>query len=136
MGNAQILFGASGIKQAYKDLLTSKNLDIVCLSSNYSAVIGTFFDQEYAPKLFGSEITTREILPDTSGNRNDAKTKDQVKNQVKFLTDAKSESDIILSEDKAVLVSYDLEAPFALVVSDKELVKSLKAQFEALWRSL
>lgn len=134
---AQVFFGSEAIKSIYRQTLTAKKLDIVCLSENYAKVIGSFFDMEYAPKLFKSKIVTREVLPDTKTNREDAKRKDGVKNAVRFLkTDKPSESDYMLYEETAILISYNPESPFAVVISDKDIVFNLKNQFEALWSFL
>lgn len=133
----EILFGKEGIKQAYKRSLVSDKLDIVCLSESYSLVIGKYFDKEYSPKLFNSQIKTREILPDKKENRHDAVKKDGRKNQVKFIQiGQKSESDFILSDSQLVLISYNPDNPYALVVNDKELVANFQNQFENLWNRL
>lgn len=136
-GNAQMLFGAEGIKQVYEMSLNSGQVDIVCLSSNYASVIGDYFDKTYGPKLFRSKIKTREILPDSEGNRKDAKEKDQRKNRVKFIKIVKkSESDLMIFSNKAVMVSYNQKTPFALVLEDREMVANLQNQFENLWERL
>lgn len=135
--DVQILFGAEEIKQIYEKTFTSERLDIICLTSRYSEVIGDYFDKKYAPQLFGSKIVTREILPDNAENRNDAKNKDGIKNQVRFIKMIKpSESDLLLFDNKAVLISYNQKAPFALVISDQALVSSLENQFEGLWERI
>lgn len=135
--DVQILFGAEEIKQIYEKTLTAKKLDIVCLASKYGEVIGDYFDKRYAPQLSDSKIITREILPDNPENRGDAKTKDGTKNQVRFIKMIKpSESDLLFFDSKAVLVSYNQKAPFALVISDQALVTNLENQFEGLWGKL
>ncbi len=134
MGNAQILLGANSIKKVYEESLNDSPLDIVCLAQNYTGVIGDYFEKEYAPKLYG-KVTTREIVPDTKENRQEAENKDKSKNAVKFLK-GNSETDLILSKSQAVLISYNQESPMAVVITDPELVKSFHLQFEALWKSL
>jgi|SRR3989338_705665 len=134
---AQVFFGPAAIKSIYNQTLEAKSLDIVCLSENYAKVIGSFFDQEYAPKLFGSKTKTREILPDNSINRADAVKKDGVKNAVRFIKVAtSSESDYMLYNDTVVLISYNPDSPFAVVITDKDIVANLKNQFEVLWKKL
>ncbi|OGG03098.1 hypothetical protein A2W14_04480 [Candidatus Gottesmanbacteria bacterium RBG_16_37_8] len=134
---AQVFFGAEAIKGIYKQTLEAKSLNIVCLSENYAKVIGSFFDKEYGPELFGSKIMTREILPDSQVNRRDAAKKDGVKNAVRFLKVGKpSESDYMLYGETAVLISYNPDSPFAVVVTDKDMVSNLINQFEALWKCL
>ncbi len=136
-GNVQVLFGADGIKQAYEMSLKSEKVDIVCLSSNYASIVGDYFDKDYAPRLFGSRAQTREVLPDNKGNREDAKKKDTRKNQVKFLKIFKnSESDLMLFNNQAILVSYNQKVPFAVLVEDPDLVTNLQNQFENLWERL
>ena len=132
--SVSVLFGANSIKKVYEDSLKDESLDIICLASNYKAVIGDFFDRIYGPKLYG-KIKTREIISDNLENREDAKAKDQHINAVKFLAGT-SETDMLLSADKAVLISYNRESPLAVVISDPELVKSLKLEFEVLWGGL
>lgn len=135
MNNVTILEGAEGIKKAYELTLTAKRLDIVCLSSAYASVVGTYFDRDYSPRLFGSTIKTREILPDTDANRRDAARKDGVKNQIRFIDKlGVSESDYMLFKDTAILVSYAVGNPFAVVIRNRDIVANLASQFEALWR--
>lgn len=136
MDNVQILFGAGGIKKAYEESLKSGQLDIVCLADDYEKIIGDYFAKEYGPRLYG-KVATREILPDKQENRDYAKTKDAGKNAVKFLKlSAPSQSDMMVGSDRAILVSYGQDSPLAVIITDPELVKSLKMQFEALWKSL
>lgn len=134
MKKVQILEGTEGIKRAYEEVLKEEVLDIVCLCQNYEKVLGSWFDEEYSPKLY--EHQTREILPDSKENRAFAKAKDQSKNQVKFLGGTASQSDVVVGENLAVLVSYDEREPFALLISDAELVKGLRRQFEEMWKNL
>src|SRR3989344_9358354 len=98
MMDIRILPGAAGIKAAYEESLKADKLDIVCLSENYIRVIGDYFDKVYAPKLYG-KLATREILPDTAGNRADAKKKAAL-NTVRFFKNEQSESDYLLYADK------------------------------------
>lgn len=127
--------GSFGIKHAYEESLRAKKLDIVCLANDYMTVIGDYFDKEYAPKLY-ERVATREILPDTAENRQDAKKKDQHRNQVRFLNADPSESDYLLYDDKAVLISYDQNQPCAVVIEDQNIAANLRIQFEGLWKSL
>ena len=137
MNDITILEGAEGIKQAYKMTLAAKRLDIVCLSSVYASVVGDYFDRDYSPRLFGSIVKTREILPDTTANRADSAKKDGVKNQVHFIDKlGVSESDYMLFGNTAVLVSYNVKHPFAVVIRNHDIVANLATQFAALWRSL
>jgi len=137
MKDVTILPGAQGIKAAYELTFRAKHLDVVCLSNAYASVVGDYFDRDYAPRLFGGKIVTREILPDTVANRASANKKDGVKNQVRFIAkNMPSESDYMLSGDTAILVSYQLNNPFVLVIKNREIVANLKSQFDALWQSL
>jgi len=132
----QVLLGSDSIKRVYMESLQEASLDIVCLAQNYQAVLGDFFDSAYAPKLYG-KIPTREILADTSANRADSISKDGSKNPVKFLPAALAcESDMLLSAHKAVLISFGVSAPLAVVITDSELVNSLRNQFNNLWQQL
>ena len=131
----QLLQGVEGIKSAYESLLNEANLNIVCLSKKYFEVVGDYFDKQYTPRLYGSNILTREILPDTKENRDEVKKK-PTKNQVKFLKTNGSESDIILTQDSVTFITFDRICPYALIIHDLQIVKSLKSQFETLWQNL
>ena len=130
MKKVKIYSGAEGIKEVYEMALQAKSIDIVCLSSAYAEVIDDYFDRDFAPRLYNSKINTREILPDSEENREYAKNKDQAKNQVRFLKNKRpSESDMMTFEDKVILVSYNKEEPFALVIADQDLSISFQNQF-------
>lgn len=132
-----VLMGASGIKSVYESTLSAKAVDFVCLSKDYDQVLGGWFDREYATKLKASRIQTREILPDTSGNRADSKSKDQTVNAVRFLAVAEaSESDLVVFDSTVALVSFAVENPFAIVISEPQMVGSIKTQFNVLWDRL
>jgi len=134
LNSVQILAGASGIKKAYEQSLKTKKLDIICTSENYSQVIDSYFDDEYSPKLLGSTIKTREILPDSPDNRDYTSKKDQNKNQVAFISVVQGiETDLLVVDDFVVQISYNQNQPLAIVISDPELVKSAKLQFNLMW---
>ena len=127
-----ILPGAQGVKAAYERILKEKSLDIVCLAKRYEEVLGDYFDQEYAPRLYG-KIKTREVLPDTKENRNYAKSKDERLNQVRYTSNKTSETDFILGSNLVVLISYNQQNPMAVVIEEPELVKAMKGMFESVW---
>lgn len=132
--NVQILFGAAGIKSAYEDSLTGKSLDIVCLTDDYARVLGDFFEKSYSPRLYG-KVKTREILPDSKENREYATQKDLRTNEVRYLTnEGLGQTDMMVAENRVILVSYNKADPFAILISDPEMVKSFKVQFDALWQ--
>lgn len=130
----KIMPGAEGIKEAYRLSLKSNSLDIVCLTENYESILGDFFDKEYAPQLYDGIRETREILPDSPDNRAYALKKGEL-NQTRFIT-GQAESDTLLFDSTAILISYDQVSPYACVIEDKVLVKGLKMQFEAFWTKL
>lgn len=133
----QMFFGAEEIVEAYERTLAAKATDTVCLSGNYETVIGDYFEKEYTVKLNKQGVRTREILPDTPGNRSYVEGKDKSKRQVKFMKiERASESDYILYDDKVLLVSYDAKLPWAMEVTDENVVRNLRCQFEELWGRL
>lgn len=128
-----VLPGAGGIKQAYEEVLKAKQADIVCLSQNYELVIGEYFDKSFAPKLYG-RVKTREILPDNTDNREYAKTKDSNLNQVRFTNMKLTETDFIVTADKALLISFQPESAMAIIIEDTEVVKFMGNVFEGMWQ--
>jgi hypothetical protein len=133
----KILAGVDGIKSAYADILSENNpIDTICLSQAYDQVIGDYFTKDVAPKLYNGVRTTREILPDNSENREYAKGKPVI-NQVRFLEPHRpSETDMILSGEIAILVSFNPENPLAVVITEPELVNGYRNYFEALWERI
>lgn len=130
-----VLVGAEGIKSAYEQTLGSNKLDIVCLSTNYEQVIGSYFEREFSPRLYKKDRQTREILPDTDGNRADSHNKGKG-HEVKYIKHSlSSESDMIITEDSVTFISFDPDRPCAIVIRDLQIVASLSMQFESLWSS-
>jgi hypothetical protein len=115
--------------------LKSTKADFICLSTEYELVLGDWYDADYAPKLFDSIIQTRELLPDTPGNRAYAAKKDPTKNKVRFISGDGSETDVIVADEWAVLVSFNPDHPMAVRISEPEMVKGLKLQFEREWKN-
>ncbi|NMB57317.1 hypothetical protein GYA19_05290 [Candidatus Beckwithbacteria bacterium] len=135
INSVQIFSGADGIKKAYRQSLQTQKLDIVCTSENYSQIIGSYFDEEYSPQLLNSNIKTKEILPDSPDNRAYASKKNQTKNQTGFVSVNKSiETDLLIGDNFVIQISYHKAEPLALLITDPELVKSAKFQFELMWR--
>ena len=131
----EVLPGAEGIKEAYRRSLDAKAIDIVCLSEKYEEVLGGFFDQEYAPKLYSGAIRTREVLRATGDSRNTEK--NTPSHDVRFIpVEGSCESDMLLTENSIILISFDINNPFAVVISEQEVVRSFRVQFDALWEGL
>ena len=129
-----LLPGAEGIKSVYERIVKGKRGDFVCLSTGYDQVLGDWYDDEFEPKLFGGKIATREVVANTEGNRAYGQKKDGVKNQVRYLSDA-AESDLVLGDDFAAVVSYNPENPYAIVIEDPAIVRSAKVWFDVMWAS-
>jgi len=125
--------GVGEIKALYESLLNCKSVDFVCLATAYEEILGNWYDQEFAPKLFASNTKTREIIAETAGNRAYGKTKDGVKNSVRFMSYPGGQADLILSDTFAALVSFSKENPYVVMIEDQELIASFRAQFSLLW---
>jgi hypothetical protein len=130
--NAQILKGAEGIKKVYEKVLKSNSADFACTANGYDLVLGSWYDDNFAPRLFDSHIKTRELLLDTSDNREYAKRKNTGKNAVRFVT-TQSESDVITGDNFVAFVSYNTKNPGAVLIEDPEVVSSIKALFDLAW---
>lgn len=135
MNNAiSVLPGALAIQSVYEKLLKGVRADFVCLSTLYEAVIGDWYDKKYAPKLFASNVKTREVVADSKDNRTYGVGKDGIKNQVRYLSDS-AESDLILGDDFAAIVSFNPSNPYAVVIEDQVIVASARVWFNAIWAS-
>lgn len=120
MNKISIKTGKDAIICVYKESLKAKRIDTICTSRRYADVIGDYFDNDYLRALADKSIAVREMLP---GN---------LPRQIQL--NKESESDLLLFGGKAVLISFDKDEPFALVVEDKEIVAMLSNMFEGLWR--
>jgi len=135
----QVLPGAAGIKSAYELALGQKKIDVICLSDQYGQVIGEYFDNVVAPKLYGREIILRELLPATPENEK-SELAGSASNQRRFLQVGNAatragQSDLLIGDDLVVVISFNQEAPAAIVMNDVELVKSFRVYFEKLWET-
>lgn len=133
----QILPGAAGIKAVYELALGQKQLDVICLSDQYGQVIGDYFDNVVAPKLYGSDIVLRELLPATPENEQSELVESET-NQRRFLqlgdaATSAGQSDLLIGDNMVVVISFNQETPAAIVMNDVELVKSFRVYFEKLW---
>jgi ubiquinone biosynthesis protein UbiJ len=76
-------------------------------------------------------------LPDTAENRKSLIGKEQSLNAVRLLANAPaSESDMLVLKNRVILISFAESNPMAIVISEPELVKSYRAQLDALWDGL
>jgi len=135
MTQYQLLPGVEGIKNAYALALQEKKLDVVCLSSEYEAIMGNFFDTDVAPKLYGKDIVLREIVASIPENKT-LGDKSSTINERRFLRVSKpGQSDLMVGENMVVVISFNTIAPSALVMTDPELVGSFQTYFEVIWKS-
>lgn len=133
-GTINVMPGFVSIQAVYERLLKGDKADFVCLSTGYEAVIGDWYDQVFAPKLFAGQVKTHEVVAESKENRAYGKNKDGVKNQVRFMTDS-AESDLILGDDFMAIVSFNPSNPYAVVIEDPAIVSSTRVWFEAIWAS-
>lgn len=124
-----MLSGVAAIKKVYERSLTQASADFVCLSDNYQKVLGAYYDEEYAPKLKSSGVKTREVVAGEEENVTGGA------HQVKYVDQA-SEADCIYTSEFVALISFDTAHPSVVLIEDKDLVKTLRLQFEGYWKSL
>lgn len=125
----QVLPGKQGIKEAYKLTLLSKKIDTICFSNSYAEVIGDYFDNTYQRELRSKKIKVREIL-----NGQGISSLDQDSSlQSLYLGTKATETDLIVCNDKVVLVSFDKENPFAVVICEPAIVAKFNIVFTKLW---
>lgn len=132
MNNVRVLTGSSGIKDGYEEMMILDKLDVVFLSENYADVIGDFFDTVVYPSLKRKAV--REVVPYSSKNKDYQKKMSQENYPIGLLKDYKaSESDLLIGEAKACVISFNSASPFALIIEDSELISLLKTLFLAVW---
>jgi len=133
-GTINVIPGAVSIQAVYERLLKGGKADFVCLSTLYDAVIGDWYDQTFAAKLFAGQVQTREVVAESKENRAYGKAKNGVKNQVRFMADS-AESDLVVGDDFMAIVSFNPSNPYAVVIEDPAIVTSARVWFEAIWAS-
>lgn len=133
------LEGADGIRQAYNMTFEAEDLGeevwIQCLTEDYKGVVdGGFFD-DYFKRFFASKIKSKEIL--TAGDEEYAAKWGSEKN-LQLLVDVgdkPTETDFMVYGDKVIFVSFNKEAPYALVVEDKEIAYCVKNLYSLAWKT-
>jgi hypothetical protein len=92
-------------------------------------VLGVYYDEEFAPKLKSSGVKTREVVAGEEENMTDGT------HQVVYVNQA-SEADCIYTPEFVALISFDVTHPSVVLIEDRDVVKSLRLQFEGYWKSL
>ncbi len=124
----KVLSGIDGIKAAYQQALNEAKLDVICLSTEYQRVLGSYFEDMVEPKLHGGQLTLREILP---RNSTSVVEKDEMR---RFLSATQpSESDLLIGEKLVVIISFNPHSPSAVVLEDEELINGFQTYFDNLW---
>lgn len=127
--NVSMLSGVEAIKKVYERCLAQTSADFVCLSDNYQKVLGRYYDEEFAPRLKSSGVMTREVV---AGEEENVTTGIH---QMRYVNQA-SEADCIYTSEFVALISFDTAHPSVVLIEDKDLVKTLRLQFEGYWKSL
>ena len=125
----QVLSGVENIKSTYNRLLSGSKADFICLSTGYEQVLGNWYDLEFAPKL--ASLRTREVIADTAENRGSGVSK-KTNNETRYLADS-AESDLVLGEDFAAIVSFNKDNPSVVLIEDKSIVESAQVWFNTIW---
>jgi hypothetical protein len=125
--------GAEAIKAVYQRTLEVKQVDFICLSNQYEAVVGDWFEVEYSPKLYDGVRVTREIVPNTQENREYGRQKPDT-SRVKYVDGYRSQTDVIVTNEWVALVSFNPDLPEVTVFDDPEVVATFKLMFEWSWK--
>jgi len=131
--STMIKTGAQAVKAIYEQTLQSTAVDFICLSTNYEAVVGDWFDTDYSPKLYDGKCVTREILPESESNRAYAATKPAT-SAVKYLVGDVSQTDVVITPTWAALISFNPDRPEVIVFDDPEVAHSFQIMFNLCWK--
>ncbi len=130
--------GIDGIKDAYTDMLEAKqpvvsfeDIDYLkkMLPKNYYAYL--------PPERAKRGISLRTISKDSPEAR--AFSKDDIKllRQTKFIkTDKPFKTEINLYGNKALMISFREDRPFATIIEDKDIVETLRTTWNELWERI
>lgn len=105
----RLLPGVEGIKKAYLLALKSDKIDVQCLSQNYEAVIGDFFEEVVAPVLEKKQV--REVVKAAKPS-------------------LQTETDLMITDQAVYFVSFEEANPYAVVFEGELFVKALRNLFE------
>lgn len=134
MDPIEVTFGASGIKDAYKLVLASKSLDVICTSKDFRDVIGDFYDNQLYPEIVKKQL--REVIPSTPDNK-EYQAKTQTANHKIGLMAPKypSETDLLITDSEIILVSFQKDQPVAMISRNSEMIKQMRTLFEKVWET-
>lgn len=132
----QYLEGAEGIKKAYEmSLKASGETMVQCFTEDYKGIVSPEFFDEYFDKFFGSGKPTRELLTSDEGDNEYADKWGTEKNLQAFVDIDKSiETDVIIYDETVIFVSFNKVNPYALVIEDPEIVKSMTVMYDLAWK--
>jgi hypothetical protein len=124
--------GAEAVKEIYEELHQTS-----WYYSMYStdSVVGYWgsYSEELGKKVADAGVLVKELISGKNRPVSYAKYFDSSRQEIKYLPhDTHIETDLILYEDKLVLISYESDAK-AVIITEKGIVKMAKKMFELLW---
>ncbi len=133
--NIQYLEGAEGIKQAYEKSLSDnpREIFIQCLTEDYGEAVSEEFFDSYFERFFSSPTKSKELLSEADEeyiNKYGRKNKLQLKMDIA----EKTETDVMVYDDKVIFVSFNREKPYALVIEDSEVAKTMRNLYDKAWK--
>lgn len=130
--------GIDGIKDAYTDMLKAKQPVVSFEDIDY---LKKMLPQNYysylPPERAKRGILLRTISKDSSEARAFSKDDKKLLRQTKFIkTNKPLKTEINLYGNKALMISFREDRPFATLIEDKDIVETLRTTWNELWERL
>jgi sugar-specific transcriptional regulator TrmB len=129
--------GVDGIKEVLLDMLKEKQpVSAFSDFKQMAATFGDYYFDVFPPERARRGIVSKNIVPDTSKARELAQKDARYLRETKFLPVADLKTEINIYGNKVALNSYPSDPPFAVIIEDENIARTLRTIWEQLWKKL
>lgn len=130
--------GVEGIKDAYTDMLNTKEPIISYEDIDYlKKMLPTKYYDYLPPERAKRGIPLRTISRDSQEARKFSQNDRELVRQTKFISSEKPlKTEINIYGNKALLISFREDRPFATIIEDKDIVETLRTSWNELWKRI
>jgi HTH-type transcriptional regulator, sugar sensing transcriptional regulator len=128
--------GLDGIKQVYADTLVEE--EPIIEWTDYQALknaLGTYY-KEYPVERAKREIVVKSIVSDDKEAHQAVASDAKLLRETKFISAKELATDVMVYGEKVALLSLKSTPPFAVLIEDPNLAKTLRVVWQELWDKL
>lgn len=130
----EYLEGEEGIKQAYERTFEAEEIWIQCLTETTENVVSEDYFEDYFKRFFEeSNIKSKEILK-LDDEDYVSKYSSEKNLQLRVDIKEKTDTDFWVYDNKVTFVSFNKERPYAFVIEDEDIARSMKIMYDLAWK--